>query len=72
MIFTNMNAAGITGAAVLSFSPKESFVGTLMGIYLIPAIYSITTVVQIWAMANVSGHTKRAFMAGMMAACHGM
>jgi hypothetical protein len=28
--------------------------------------------VQQWAMANVSGHTKRAFMAAAMSACHGI
>jgi nitrate/nitrite transporter NarK len=43
-----------------------------MGIYLVSAIYSITTVTQQWAMSNVSGHTKRACMAAAMSACYGI
>jgi hypothetical protein len=43
-----------------------------MGIYLVTAIYSITTITQQWAMANVSGHTKRSVMAAAMSACYGI
>jgi hypothetical protein len=64
--------AGILGASLLSFLPQPNLGGSLAGIYLIVAIYSITTVVQQWAMSNVSGHTKRAFMAAAMSACHGI
>ena len=43
-----------------------------MGIYLIVCIYSISTIVQQWSMANVSGHTKRSVMATLMTACYGL
>jgi hypothetical protein len=64
--------AGIIGASLLSFLPQPNLPGSLIGLYLVVCIYSITTVVQQWAMANVSGHTKRACMAAAMSACHGI
>jgi hypothetical protein len=64
--------AGIIGASLLAFLPEKNHVGGLVGLYLIVAIYSITTVIQAWSMANVSGHTKRAGMATMMAAAFGI
>ncbi|KAF2673864.1 MFS general substrate transporter [Microthyrium microscopicum] len=67
-----LTVPGIIGASILSFLPQPNKIGSLIGIYMVPAIYTITTVVQQWSMSNVSGHTKRAFMAGMMAACHGI
>ncbi|KAF2405187.1 MFS general substrate transporter [Trichodelitschia bisporula] len=63
---------GITGAAMLSFLPQPNAAGSLVGIYLVGAITSISTIMQQWAMANVSGHTKRALTAGVMSACYGI
>jgi predicted MFS family arabinose efflux permease len=63
---------GITGSALLAFTPKHVFATQLLGLYLVVAIYSITTVIQQWAMANVSGHTKRSVMAAAMSACYGI
>jgi len=63
---------GILGASLLSFLHQPNLPGSLIGLYLITCIYTITTVVQQWAMSNVSGHTKRSFMAAAMAGCHGL
>jgi hypothetical protein len=40
--------------------------------YMVTCIYSITTVLQQWSMANVSGHTKRSVMAALMTGCFGV
>jgi predicted MFS family arabinose efflux permease len=63
---------GIIGSSMLSFLPQPNLAGTLVGIYLVPAIFTLTGVLQLWAMANVSGHTKRSVMAAAMTACHGI
>jgi predicted MFS family arabinose efflux permease len=63
---------GVTGAALLAFTPQTAHIAQLLGLYMVVAIYSITTVVQQWAMANVSGHTKRSAMAATMSACYGI
>jgi hypothetical protein len=60
------------GASLLSFLHQPNLPGSLMGIYMVTCIYSITTVVQQWSMANVSGHTKRSVMAALMTGCYGM
>jgi hypothetical protein len=39
---------------------------------MVTCIYSITTVLQQWSMANVSGHTKRSIMAALMTGCFGV
>jgi MFS family permease len=63
---------GILGASLLAFTPQKSTGPQLLGLYMVVAIYSITTVVQQWAMSNVSGHTKRSVMAATMSACYGI
>lgn len=63
---------GIIGSSLLSFLKQPNLGGSLAGMYLVVCIWSITTVVQSWAMANVSGHTKRSVMAAAMAACYGV
>jgi hypothetical protein len=63
---------GIIGASLLAFTSPHNMAPQLIGLYMVVAIYSITTVVQQWAMANVSGHTKRSAMAATMSACYGI
>jgi len=63
---------GIVGASLLSFLHQPNIGGTLAGLYMVTAIYSITTVVQQWAMSNISGHTKRAVTAALMSGCYGL
>ncbi|KAF2421119.1 putative allantoate protein [Tothia fuscella] len=67
-----LTVPGIIGASLLSFLRRSNIGGTLAGLYMVSAIYSITTVVQQWAMSNVSGNTKRAVVAALMAACYGL
>jgi hypothetical protein len=67
-----LTVPGIVGASMLSFLHQPNIGGTLAGLYMVTAIYSITTVVQQWAMSNVSGNTKRALTAALMSACYGM
>jgi predicted MFS family arabinose efflux permease len=67
-----LTVPGIVGASLLSFLHQPNIGGTLAGLYMVTAIYSITTVVQQWAMSNVSGHTKRAMIAALMAGCYGL
>jgi hypothetical protein len=57
---------------MLSFLSRKNLPGNLVGMYMVTAIYSITTVVQQWAMSNVAGHTKRSVTAALMAACYGV
>jgi hypothetical protein len=67
-----LTVPGIVGASLLSFLHQPNIGGTLAGLYMVTAIYSITTVVQQWAMSNVSGNTKRALTAALMAGCYGL
>src|ERR1700761_5321613 len=60
-----LTVPGIIGASLLSFLHQPNIAGTLVGLYMVTAIYSITTVVQQWAMSNVSGNTKRALTAAL-------
>jgi len=57
---------GIIGASLLSFLHQPNLGGSLAGLYMTIAIASVTTICQQWAVSNVSGHTKRALIAGVM------
>lgn len=58
---------GIIGSALLSFLPKSSKAGVLIGIYLVNAIVPTLPIVWQWTASNCAGATKRAFASVLVA-----
>jgi len=56
----------------MSFLPKHSQGGLLVGIYLVNCIVPTVMITYQWTAANVAGHTKRACSTALIAAAFGV
>lgn len=63
---------GMSGGALMSFSPASNKAGRLTGVYLVNSVVPTVMIVYQLTTANTVGNTKRAFSATIMAFSFGV